>query len=139
MRHVEIDFAGPFEKILATLLSLPVGWSDDVSDRVTNEEELEQVVRVLYEAANGRHVETKVGFIPIAPPVFDFLKAKPFRVRTQTDLLIEAAARLIAGSVTAGVRDPIGEGVVDGKNSGEASIHYRPTHRPGISLVLNAK
>src|SRR6476661_5562840 len=117
MRHVEIDFAGPFEKILATLLSLPVGWSDDVSDRVTNEEELEQVVRVLYEAASGRHVETKVGFIPIAPPVFDFLKAKPFRVRTQTDLLIEAAARLIAGSVTAGV----GEGVVDGKNSGEAS------------------
>jgi hypothetical protein len=139
MRHVEIDLAEPFERVLATALSLPAGCGDGASDRLANEGELEQVIRVLYEAANGRHVETEVGFVPIAPPVFDFLKAKPFRVRTQTDLLIEAAARLIAGSVTADVRDRIAEDVVDDKSSGEALIHYRPTHRSRISLVLNAK
>jgi len=116
MRHVEIDLAEPFEKILATVRSLPAGCSDGVRDRLTHEEGLEQVIRVLYEAANGRHVKTKVGFIPIAPPVFDSLKAKPFRVGTQTDFLIEAAARLIAVSVTAGVRDQIAEDVVDDKS-----------------------
>jgi hypothetical protein len=139
MRHVEIDLAEPFEKILATVRSLPVGWSYGVRDRLTNEEGLEQVVRVLYEAANGRHVETKVGFIPIAPPVFDSLKAKPFRVGTQTDFLIEAAARLIARSVTAGLRDQIAEDLVDDKSGCEASIHYRPTHRLRISPVLHAR
>jgi hypothetical protein len=97
MRNIEIDLAQPFEKVLATVLSLPAGRSNAVTDRLSNEAEIEKVIRGLYEAANGRHVETNIGLIMIAPPAYAFLKAKPFKVTTQTDLLIEAATRLIAG------------------------------------------
>jgi len=87
MRNIEIDFAQPLEKVLATVRSLPAGCSDAVTNRLSNEAELKRVIRGLYEAANDL----------IAPPVYAFLKAKPFSVTTQTDLLIEAATRLIAG------------------------------------------
>jgi hypothetical protein len=101
MKNIEIDLAHPFEKVLATVLSLPAGCSNAVTDRLSNEAELKQVIRGLYEAANGRHVETNIGLIKIAPPVYAFLKAKPFSVTTQTDLLIEAATRLITGPAIA--------------------------------------
>jgi hypothetical protein len=104
MRNIEIDLAQPFEKVLASVLSLPMGCSDAVTDRLSNEAEIKKVIRGLYEAANGRHVETTVGLIMIAPPVYAFLKAKPFSVTTQTDLLIEAATRLIVGPAIANGR-----------------------------------
>jgi hypothetical protein len=113
MRAIEIDLAEPFEKILETVLSLPVGGSDLVTDRLKNEPEIRQAVRGLYEAANGRHVETKIGLIAIAPPAYALLKAKCFTVTTQLDFLIEAAARLIAESITADTRDEMVEAIGD--------------------------
>ena len=133
---IEIDLAEPFEKIWATVLTLPPGCGDAVAD-LANKAELKHAIRGLYEAANGRHVETNVGLVAIAPPAFEFLKAKPFRIGTQTDLLIEAAARLIAGPITADFRGEMAEALND-KSGDKASIHYRPTHRARTSLVLNA-
>jgi hypothetical protein len=97
MRNIEIDLAQPFEKVLATVLSLPAGCRNAVADRLGNEAELKQVLRGLYEAANGRQVETPIGFIAIAPPVAEFLKAKPFQAATQIEFLIAAATRIICG------------------------------------------
>ncbi len=97
MRNIEIDFAEPFEEVLATVLSLPSGCSNAVGSRSTREAEIKEVIRGLYEGANGQRVKTKIGSIVIAPPACAFLKAKPFSVSTQIDLLIEAATRLIAG------------------------------------------
>jgi hypothetical protein len=62
----------------------------------------------------------------IAPPASAFLKAKPFRVRTQTDFLIEAATRLIGGLVTP-----------DGRRY-TTSTRCRSIHRTEIPFVLNA-
>jgi hypothetical protein len=137
MRNIEIDLGESFEKILATVLSLPPGCSDVVADRSRNEEDIRQVVRGLYEAANGRHVATSIGLIGIAPPVYAFLKATPFTVTTQTDFLIEAAARLIAGPALADDREEMAV-AVDNKRRCKTSIHYRPIHRAPIPLVLNA-
>jgi len=97
MRNIEIDFAEPFEKVLATVLSLPSGCSNAVENHLNSEAEIKEVIRGLYEGANGQRVKTKMGSIVIAPPACAFLKAKPFSVTTQTDMLIEAATRLIAG------------------------------------------
>jgi hypothetical protein len=137
MRNMEIDLGQPFEKVLAMVLSLPAGCSNVVTDRLSKEAEIKRVVRGLHEAANGRHVETGIGLIKIAPPAYAFLKAKPFRVSTQTDLLIEAATRLIAGSAIADGRDEIADAVVDDKARYKTSIHYRPTYRRRLPLVLN--
>ena len=104
-QNVEIDLAEPFENIIATVLSLPTGCSGLVRDPWTNEADFRRAIRGLYEAANGRQVETTIGFIAITPPPFEFLKATPFQVGTKTDFLIEAAARLIAGPATANFRN----------------------------------
>ena len=134
MKSIEIDLAEPFEKILATVLSLPAGGSDLITDRLRNEGEIRQIVRALYEAANGRHVETKIGLVAIAPPAFGFLKAEPFTVTTQIDLLIEAAARLIGGSAIADDREEMAEALVDTRHRS----NYRPLHRARIPLMLHA-
>ena len=97
MSNNQIDFAQPFEKVLATVLSLPAGGSNAVRSRLSNEAEIKHVIRGLYEAANGQHVETNIGLIRIGPPAHAFLKTKPFSATTQTDFLIEAATRLLAG------------------------------------------
>jgi hypothetical protein len=128
IRNIEIDLAEPFEKILATVLSLPTGCGDVITDRLRNEEHISQVVRELYEAANGRHVETGIGLIRVAPPAYAFLQAEPFTATTQINFLIEAAARLIAGSAIADDRKEMAEGV-DDKKRDKASTHYRPIHR----------
>jgi hypothetical protein len=147
MRNIEIDLAQPFEKVLAAVLSLPAGCSNTVTDRLSNEAELTRVIRGLYEAANGRHVETNIGLIKIAPPVYAFLKAKPFSVTTQTDLLIEAATRLITGPAIADGRSAAAERVdrnereaprrrahaSEANDSGDGSIRRRlvqPTRIP---------
>ena len=136
MRSIEIDLAEPFEKVVATVLSLPAGCSDVVRDRLADEADLKLVIRGLYEAANGRHVETKIGMVAIAPPAFDFLKAKPFRVATRTELLIEVAARLIAGSEIADGPEEMVEAAND-ESGFKTSTHYRPIHRAPVPLVLN--
>ena len=93
-KSIQIDLSQPYEHVVASLLSLPeIGHR---RDRL-REPELRTIVRTVYEAANGRQIETTLGFLPIAPPVAEFLKAKPFEVTSQTDFLVAAAARIIAG------------------------------------------
>jgi hypothetical protein len=91
----QIDLNQPFERVVAAVLSLPAGSAS--SDKPRNKAELTTLVRGLYEAANGRHVETVLGRVPIAPPVAEFLKAKPFKAASQADFAIEVAARMISG------------------------------------------
>ena len=93
MKQTRIDLSQPFEQVLATVLSLP-RTADDTLD---TDRELKQVLRGLYEAANGRQVDTTLGLIPIAPPVAEFLKETPFEVATQFEFVIKVTATIIAG------------------------------------------
>src|SRR5688572_25362102 len=97
MRRIEINLSEPFEKVLTCILALPSGSSDFVGNGAGDGKEFKEAIRDLYEAANGRQVETRFGWIAIAPPVADFLKARPYYIETQIDLLIEAATRIICG------------------------------------------
>ena len=93
MKKTRIDLSQPFEEILATLRHLPR--AHVVAGDTAADDELKQVLRGLYEAANGRHVATALGLVPIAPPVAPFLKEVPFDVETQLEFLIEAISRVI--------------------------------------------
>jgi hypothetical protein len=82
MNEVPVDLSEPFEKVLATALSLPRAnhaWPSDAA--------IKRAMRYLYEAANGRIVETHLGAIPIAPPTEASLKAKPLCLKSATELL----------------------------------------------------
>ena len=92
MRKIRIHLSQPFEEILAAVLSLP--GAQDCFDHDANVE-LKQVLRELYEAANGRQVETALGFVPIAPAIAPFIKEAPFEVETQLDFFVEAMSRVI--------------------------------------------
>ena len=95
MKEIEIDLNQPFERVLATVLSLPGGTADS-SNQVSNGE-LRNLVRGIYEAANGRQVQTALGLIPVAPPVAEFLKVKPFHAASRMDFLIDVSTRVICG------------------------------------------
>jgi hypothetical protein len=95
MKNIEIDLNQPYERVLATVLSLPGGAAH--SDDPVAESELRILLRSIYEAANGRQVETALGLIPVAPPVAEFLKAKPFKVANRADFLIDVSTRVICG------------------------------------------
>jgi len=85
MKGIEIDLSEPFESLLATVRSLPKpGVNGNGS---SNEEEIRQATRCLYEAAHGRVVETSMGPIPIAPAVAASLKTEPFSVNTRSEFL----------------------------------------------------
>lgn len=108
MKLIEINLAGPFAEVLATLLALPrVGTNTDdlelprIADSGLREKgacdaEVDEAFRLLYEAANGRQVETQIGFIAIAPPAAAFLKDKPYHVATQYEFFVEALTRVLA-------------------------------------------
>ena len=95
MKSITIDLNQPFERVLATVLSLPGGATN--SKNPVTEDELRELVRGIYEAANGRHVETALGLIPVAPPVAQFLKTKPFNATNRMDFLIDVSTRVICG------------------------------------------
>ena len=107
MKRIEINLAGTFPEVFATLLTLPSTGtkaegirSPRAADSVVRENgscgaEVKKAFRSLYEAANGRQVETQVGFIAIAPPVAGFLKDKPYYVATQHEFFLEAFARFL--------------------------------------------
>lgn len=101
MKQIKIDLAGPFEEIVAKLLSIPPT-DGFVNDKDTFDSELSsemaEVLRSLYEAARGRQVATQIGLVQIAPPVAAFLKDAPFYVENQADFLLQALARLCTGS-----------------------------------------
>jgi len=95
MKKTSIHLSQPFEEILATVLSLPRAHDEVFDNAPDRERELKHMLRGLYEAANGRQVETVIGFVPVAPPVAPFLKEAPFEVETQLDFLLEAMSRVI--------------------------------------------
>jgi hypothetical protein len=82
MNQVPIDLAEPFEKVLATALSL-----QRTNHTWTSDAAIKRAMRYLYEAANGRIVETHIGGIPIAPPVKPSLKEKPLCLKSAAELL----------------------------------------------------
>jgi hypothetical protein len=92
-----LDLGQPFEQVLATVLSLPPGCGSTGAGRLPHEAEIKQVIHDLYEAANGRNLETSIRPSALSPPLAAFLKTKPFQVATQIDFLVEAATRIIAG------------------------------------------
>lgn len=97
MKLFEINLAEPLERVLTRVRSLPSGGTSTAGNGSRDDAELNHAIRALYEAANGRQVETPLGWIAIAPPVAAFLKTRPFYVETQMDLLVQAATRIISG------------------------------------------
>lgn len=109
MRPTEIHLSEPFKEVLASLLALPSTHAEtdelpfpDTTESVLgksakSDAEVKAAFRSLYEAANGRQVETQVGFIAIAPPVASFLQDKPYYVATQDEFFLEAFTRILAG------------------------------------------
>ena len=109
MNRIQIDLAGRFPEVLATLLGLPSTHAEAKQSRLQGradsavrengkcDAEVIEAFRSLYEAANGRQVETQVGFIAIAPPVAGFLTKQPYVVATQYEFFLEAFARILAG------------------------------------------
>jgi hypothetical protein len=101
MKQIKIDLTESFENIVAKLRSIPptdifVDDKDAVDSELSSE--MAEVLRSLVEAARGRQVATQIGLVQIAPPVAAFLKDAPFYVETQADFLLQALARLCAGS-----------------------------------------
>jgi hypothetical protein len=147
MRQIEIDLSQPFERVLSCVLALPLCPEDHLGNGSCVDREFREAIRELYEAANGRQVETRFGWIAIAPPVADFLKARPYYIETQIDLLIEAATRIISGPAAMNVgimAHPTGRASLESARtqdeaklepSGECSKHHvplieRPVPRP---------
>ena len=117
MKRIEINLGGTFAEVRATLLALPSTGIEaeeiclpetadsEMREKRNCDAEVKKAFRSLYEAANGRQVETQVGFIAIAPPIAGFLKDKPYYVATQYEFFVEAFARiLVAGSPPRGLR-----------------------------------
>jgi hypothetical protein len=83
VKRISIDLSEPLGRVLTQALALPVGGVDaEIADAL-----VEEAVRRLYEAANGRTVDTPLGRIPIAPAVAPWLKAAPLAVRTRSEFL----------------------------------------------------
>jgi hypothetical protein len=93
--NTPVDLRQPFDEVVSSVLSLP--WGHAGSENRITEAELRTFLREVCEAANGRQVETVIGFIPIAPPVAEFLKAKPYQATTRIGLLMEVAMRILCG------------------------------------------
>ena len=91
-----IHLSQPFEHILSAVLSLPKARGEPADNTRKENRDLKQLIRRVYEAANGRQVETPIGPVPIAPPVAAHLKEAPFNVETQLEFFVEVMSRLIA-------------------------------------------
>jgi hypothetical protein len=109
MKRIEIQLSEPLEDFLTSVLRLPptlaeiderrvAGAADGEGRQSTRcDVEVMEALRSLYEAANGRQVETPIGFFPIAPPVAGFLKRRPYYVATQHEFFLEAFTRILVG------------------------------------------
>ena len=102
VKRIRIDLAEPFETILEALLSLPTTDNAIYSEKAAashsgesfhQDSEVEEVLRGIYEAANGRQVATQIGLIPIAPPVAAFLKDAPLCRRDTTRFSAASASQ----------------------------------------------
>ena len=141
MKDIEIDLSEPFERVLEAVLSLSSCRGNTPGDDRIGEKELRQAVRGLYEAANGRQVETGIGLIPIAPPIAPFLKATPFRARTLIDFLVAAAAQIVSFPSLAAAEVPPGSSRMDPGNKEPRPalrLKEQPIRVRGVSPVSSA-
>jgi hypothetical protein len=125
MKEIEIDLSEPFEKVLEAVLALPNGSVNGAAHDGAGKEELKEVVRGLYEAANGRQVETEIGLIAIAPPIAPFLTTMPFRAATLKDFLVAAAAQIVSLPLHRNGRSPA---------SSIANRHQKQRTKRGLRL-----
>ena len=95
MKKTRIHFSQPFDEIVATVLSLPRAHGELFDNTSGADRDLKQILRGVYEAANGRQVETTLGLVAIAPPAVPLLKEAAFEVETQLEFLVEVIARLV--------------------------------------------
>lgn len=101
MKKVTINLAGPFDEIVASLGTLPptenlIGHNGATVFELSPE--LQEVLRILYEAARGRQFATVIGLVPAGPPpIAPFLKDAPFEVKSQSGFLLQVLARLYSG------------------------------------------
>jgi hypothetical protein len=120
MKRIEIQLSEPFEDFVASVLRLPptlaemdglrlAGATDGPGRQSARcDIEVKEALRSLYEAANGRQVETRIGSLPIAPPVARFLKTKPYHVATQHEFFLEALTRILVGDSPRNETNPAG-------------------------------
>ncbi len=92
----KINLAEPFETLWTTISCLPLT-QDPISQRTREtfkETNVQQLLREIYQAANGRQVATTIGLVAVAPPIATHLKDEPFFVETQADFFFQAMCRL---------------------------------------------
>lgn len=144
MKQVKIDLTGPYVEIVAKLRAIPptdnfIDRKDPVDSELSSD--VAEVLRRLYEAARGRQIATRLGLISRARPVAAFLKDAPFYVETQVDFLLQALARLCAGSCLQGpafVRAKSGEKATIRERS-VRSIFPHPADEPFSRNQIRAK
>jgi hypothetical protein len=122
MKPTKIDLSKPFEAVLGAVLSLP-GIDDVIGEalaqnrdgsaphhmatrRLVDNVDLKEVVRCLYEAAHGRHVETQIGAITIAPAIAPFLKDTIIYAKPRVDFLLDALTTIICAASHSNRRTP---------------------------------
>jgi hypothetical protein len=86
VKRISIDLSESLERVLVQALALPAAGDSALS----NDARMKEAVRLLYDAAHGRTVDTPLGRIPIAPAVAPWLKAAPLAVRTRSEFLMLA-------------------------------------------------
>lgn len=154
MRPTEIQLSKPFKEVLANLLTLPRTHAEIDELHVPNaadstlrrsaecDANVKAAFRSLYEAVNGRQVETQVGFIAIAPPVASFLKDEPYCVATQQEFFLEAFTRILAGASPRENRTN-GAGTRDGKlaagRRGGTNVPHSHPRRGNGRLLLSSR
>lgn len=153
MRRTKIHLSEPFEKVLASLLTLPRTHAEteelhspDAPDlalrkNAKSDAESRKALRALYEAAHGRQVETQIGFLAIAPPVAGFLKEEPYYVTTQSEFFLEAFTRILVGGSprngqTNGSCTPVSERFANGRGIDAPRSHSRRAN--GLSSTLRS-
>jgi hypothetical protein len=150
MKQTEIQLSNPFEEVLASVLALPsvlanfdqIGFAGATNSELRQsarcDAEVKEALHSLYEAAHGRQVETPIGFLPIAPPVADFLKEKPYYVATQHDFFLEAFTRILVGdSARKGqAHRPYTPDSKRARNSSGTNGHRRHTRTVNGSVLL---
>lgn len=143
MKRIEIQLSEPLEDFLTSVLRLPPTLAEMDGLRLagaTDQEgrqsarcdvEVTEALRSLYEAANGRQVETPIGFLPIAPPVAVFLKTKPYYVATQHEFFLEAFTRILIGDSPRSETNPAG--TPNGKRAKSRGLNGSGSHTRRIN------
>jgi predicted Zn-dependent protease len=89
---LKLDLSQPFAKVLAAVRSLRNSNGSADENEAVAAHRVTEALRRLYEAANGRQVQTVLGPVAIAPAVAPWLKQDPLEIRSDKELLDLVAA-----------------------------------------------